>query len=140
MATKGQDIVSVIKQQIESFGMPVTITDVGTVVEVGDGIARIHGLAGAKYNELIEFPDKIMGVALNLEEDSVSAIIMGDWQRLGDCCGHWTFFRARRRQRLLLSLANRRSNTRTCSSGVPGLVCTSIRSFGWSWMRGRFSP
>ena len=82
MATKGQDIVSVIKQQIEQFGMSVTMTDVGTVVEVGDGIARIHGLAGCKYNELLEFPNKIIGIALNLEEDSVSAIIMGDFSSI----------------------------------------------------------
>lgn len=82
MATKGQDIVSVIKQQIEQFGMPMTMRDVGTVVEVGDGIARIHGLAGCKYNELLEFPNKIIGIALNLEEDSVSAIIMGDYSKI----------------------------------------------------------
>jgi F-type H+-transporting ATPase subunit alpha len=82
MATKGQDIVSVIKQQIEQFGMSVTMTDVGTVVEVGDGIARIHGLAGCKYNELLEFPGKVIGIALNLEEDSVSAIIMGDYSKI----------------------------------------------------------
>ncbi len=82
MATKGQDIVSVIKQQIEQFGMSVTMTDVGTVVEVGDGIARIHGLSGCKYNELLEFPNKIIGIALNLEEDSVSAIIMGDYSKI----------------------------------------------------------
>jgi F-type H+/Na+-transporting ATPase subunit alpha len=82
MATKGQDIVSVIKQQIEQFGMAVTMTDVGTVVEVGDGIARIHGLSGCKYNELLEFPNQIVGVALNLEEDSVSAIILGDFSKI----------------------------------------------------------
>lgn len=82
MATKGQDIVSVIKQQIEQFGMSVTMTDVGTVVEVGDGIARMHGLSGCKYNELLEFPNNIMGVALNLEEDGVSAIIMGDYSKI----------------------------------------------------------
>jgi F-type H+/Na+-transporting ATPase subunit alpha len=82
MASKGQDIVSVIKQQIEQFGMAVTMTDVGTVIEVGDGIARIHGLSGCKYNELLEFPKKVIGIALNLEEDSVSAIIMGDFSQL----------------------------------------------------------
>jgi len=82
MATKGQDIVSVIKQQIEQFGMSVSITDVGTIVELGDGIARIHGLSGCKYNELLEFPGNVIGIALNLEEDSVSAIIMGDPSRL----------------------------------------------------------
>ncbi len=75
---KGQDIVSVIKQQIEQFGAQVTMIDVGTVIEVGDGIARIHGLAGAKYNELLQFPDEVMGIALNLEEDTVAAVILGD--------------------------------------------------------------
>jgi len=75
---KGQDIVSVIKRQIEQFGAQVTMVDVGTVIEVGDGIARIHGLAGAKYNELLQFPDEVMGIALNLEEDSVAAVILGD--------------------------------------------------------------
>ncbi len=79
MATRGEDIVSIIKQQIEQFGTAVTMVDVGTVIEVGDGIARIHGLASAKYNELLAFPDDIIGIALNLEEDSVSAVILGDY-------------------------------------------------------------
>ncbi len=79
MAIKGQDIVSVLKKQIEQFGAPVTMVDVGTVIEIGDGIARIHGLAAAKYNELLQFPKDIMGIALNLEEDSVAAIILGDY-------------------------------------------------------------
>jgi F-type H+-transporting ATPase subunit alpha len=82
MATKSENIVSVIKQQIAQFGMNVTMTDVGTVIEVGDGIARIHGLSGCKYNELLEFPGEVLGVALNLEEDSVSAIIMGDFSKI----------------------------------------------------------
>jgi len=82
MTTRGQDIVSVIKQQIEQFGMAVTVVDVGTVIEVGDGIARIHGLAAAKSNELLQFPNDIVGIALNLEEDSVAAIILGDYSRI----------------------------------------------------------
>ncbi len=82
MATKGQEIISAIKQQIEQFGMAVSMKDVGTVVEIGDGIARIHGLAGCKYNELLEFPNQIMGVAMNLEEDSVSATILGDYSKI----------------------------------------------------------
>ena len=82
MATKGQDIITAIKQQIEQFGTAVTMTEVGTVVEVGDGIARMYGLSGCKYNELLEFPGNVMGVALNLEEDSVSAIIMGDYSKI----------------------------------------------------------
>ena len=78
MTTRGQDIVSVIKRQIEEFGTELTLVDVGTVVEVGDGIARIQGLQGAKYSEILEFPNAIMGLALNLEEDIVGAAIMGD--------------------------------------------------------------
>ncbi|MDP2932076.1 MAG: F0F1 ATP synthase subunit alpha [Chloroflexota bacterium] len=79
MAIRGQDIVSVIKQQIEQFGAPVTMVDVGTVIEIGDGIARIHGLSAAKYGELLQFPNDIMGIALNLEEDNVAATILGEY-------------------------------------------------------------
>ncbi|MBI4188277.1 MAG: F0F1 ATP synthase subunit alpha [Chloroflexi bacterium] len=79
MTTRGQDIVSVIKRQIEQFGLAATMVDVGTVIEVGDGIARIHGLAAAKYNELLQFPNNIIGIAMNLEEDSVAAVILGDY-------------------------------------------------------------
>ncbi len=82
MATRGQEIVSVLKEQIKRFGSTVTMVDVGTVIEVGDGIARIYGLASAKYNELLEFPNDIMGIALNLEEDSVAAIILGDYLKV----------------------------------------------------------
>jgi F-type H+-transporting ATPase subunit alpha len=78
MSQKGLDIVAVIKEQIESFGAEVAVTDVGTVIEVGDGIARIHGLASAEYNELLEFPNGVMGIALNLEEDSVAAVLLGE--------------------------------------------------------------
>ena len=78
MTTRGQDIVSVIRRQIEEFGSELTLVDVGTVVEVGDGIARIQGLQGAQYNEILEFPNAVMGLALNLEEDTVGAAIMGD--------------------------------------------------------------
>ncbi len=72
-----QDITSIIKRQIEEFGAQVTMTGVGTVVEVGDGIARIHGLSGVQANELVTFPSGVTGMALNLEEDSVGAIILG---------------------------------------------------------------
>ena len=82
MTTRGQDIASVIKQQIEQFGMAVTMVDVGTVIEVGDGIARIHGLAAAKYDELLQFPNDIIGIALNLEEDNVGCIIFGENRKI----------------------------------------------------------
>jgi F-type H+-transporting ATPase subunit alpha len=79
VTSRGQDIVSVIKQQIEQFGATLAMVDVGTVIEIGDGIARIHGLGAARYNELLQFPNDIMGIALNLEEDSVAAVILGDY-------------------------------------------------------------
>ncbi len=86
MAVKPQEIASIIKQQIEQFGSSVTAVDIGTVVEAGDGIARIYGLSNAQYSELVEFHTKddagnvrtIMGLALNLEEDTVGAIVLGD--------------------------------------------------------------
>ncbi len=82
MTTKGRDIVSVIKEQIENFGTSLTMVDTGVVVEVGDGVARIHGLRSAKYNELLQFPNDIMGLALNLEEDNVAAVILGDYSHI----------------------------------------------------------
>ncbi|TET40871.1 MAG: F0F1 ATP synthase subunit alpha, partial [Dehalococcoidia bacterium] len=82
MADPGQDIVSTIKEQIEHFGAAVAVANVGTVVEVGDGIARIHGLSSAAYNELLQFPHDIIGLALNLEEDNVGAVILGDCSQI----------------------------------------------------------
>ena len=78
MAVRGQDISSVIKQQIEQFGKELTMVDVGTVIEVGDGIAKIHGLSGVGANELLDIDGGISGMALNLEEDGVGAVILGD--------------------------------------------------------------
>ena len=80
MAVRGQDIASVIKRQIEEFGGELTMVDVGVVVEVGDGIARVHGLSGVAYSELLDFSGGIIGMALNLEEDNVGAVILGDPQ------------------------------------------------------------
>ena len=82
MTSRGQDIASSLKQQIGRFGIEVTAVDVGTVIEVGDGIARIQGLVTAKYSELLQFPNDVMGIALNLEEDSVSAVVLGDYTQI----------------------------------------------------------
>ncbi len=82
MTTKRQDIASIIKQQIKQFGMPLTMVDVGTVIEVGDGIARMQGLATAKYSELLQFPHDVMGITMSLEENSVAAVILGDYSSL----------------------------------------------------------
>ncbi|MBI4299913.1 MAG: F0F1 ATP synthase subunit alpha, partial [Chloroflexi bacterium] len=79
MAIRAEEIASIIRKQIEEFGAPLTAVDVGTVVEVGDGIARVHGLSGVMYSELVEFPSGAMGVALNLEEESVGIVILGEY-------------------------------------------------------------
>ena len=78
MAIRGQEIVSLIKRQIEEFGGELSLVDVGTVVQVGDGIASIQGLQGARSNELLDFGNGILGLALNLEADLVGAAILGD--------------------------------------------------------------
>ncbi len=79
MVVRPEEITSILKQQIEQFDAPVTAVDVGRVVEVGDGIARIYGLAGAKAGELLEFANGAMGLALNLEEESVGAVFLGEY-------------------------------------------------------------
>ena len=78
MAIRGQEIVSLIKRQIEEFGGDLTMVDVGTVVQVGDGIASIQGLQSVGSNELLDFGNDVLGLALNLEADLVGAAILGD--------------------------------------------------------------
>ena len=78
MGIKGENIASIIKSQIENFEYQTELVDIGTVVEVGDGVARIHGLSGVGANELVEFEGGISGIALNLEENVVGAVILGD--------------------------------------------------------------
>src|SRR6476659_7920529 len=78
MAIKSDEIVNIIKSAIDTFDADAETRNVGTVVEVGDGIAQIYGLEGALASELLEFPGGIMGMALNLEEETVGAVILGD--------------------------------------------------------------
>jgi F-type H+-transporting ATPase subunit alpha len=82
MAIRSDDITQIIKSAIDEFDAGVETRSVGTVVEVGDGIARIYGLEGALVSELLEFPDGIKGMALNLEEETVGAVILGDYTRI----------------------------------------------------------
>ena len=84
MAVRPEEITSIIKEQIQAFGVEAQSASVGTVVEAGDGIARIHGLSGAKAGELLEFRDGIMGLALNLEEEAVGAVILGDYTTIAE--------------------------------------------------------
>jgi F-type H+-transporting ATPase subunit alpha len=78
MAIRSDEIISIIKSAIEGFDETTESRSVGTVVEVGDGIAQVYGLAGALASELIEFPGGVMGMALNLEEETVGCVILGD--------------------------------------------------------------
>jgi F-type H+-transporting ATPase subunit alpha len=77
MAIRSDEIISIIKSQIENFDAATETRSVGTVVEVGDGIAQIYGLDAALSSELLEFPGGVMGMALNLEEETVGAVILG---------------------------------------------------------------
>jgi F-type H+-transporting ATPase subunit alpha len=79
MKFKADEISSVIQREIEQFQAEVTRTEVGRVLEVGDGIARIHGLSGVMTGEMVEFENKVRGLAFNLEESSVGVIILGDY-------------------------------------------------------------
>jgi F-type H+-transporting ATPase subunit alpha len=78
MAIRSDEIISIIKSAIEGFDEQSETRSVGTVVEVGDGIAQIYGLAGALSSEILEFPNGVRGMALNLEEETVGAVILGD--------------------------------------------------------------
>ncbi len=79
MAVRAEEIASILREQIEGFGSSVEATDVGSVIAAGDGVARIHGLSGAMLSELLEFNNGSMGIALNLEEESVSAVVLGEY-------------------------------------------------------------
>jgi F-type H+-transporting ATPase subunit alpha len=78
MAIRSDEITSIIKSAIDSFDSGVETRSVGTVVEVGDGIAQIYGLDGALASEMLEFPGGVMGMALNLEEETVGAVLLGN--------------------------------------------------------------
>src|SRR3954447_18158023 len=82
MAIRSDEITSIIKSSIDSFDAATETRSVGTVVEVGDGIAQIYGLEGALASEMLEFPGGVMGMALNLEEETVGAVILGDAQAI----------------------------------------------------------
>ncbi len=81
-AIKANEINDIIRSQIENFNTNMTVAEVGTVIKVGDGIAEIHGLDKVMAGELLEFPNEVRGLALNLEEDKVGAVLFGDFQTI----------------------------------------------------------
>ena len=72
------ELASVLKGEIERYQTKLEVIEIGTVTQVGDGIARVYGLRGAMMSEMIEFPNGVRGMVLNLEEDSVGIILLGD--------------------------------------------------------------
>ena len=79
MDIRAAEISAILKEQIKNFGKEAEVSEVGQVLSVGDGIARVHGLSNVMANEMVEFPNGVIGLAFNLEENSVGLIILGDY-------------------------------------------------------------
>lgn len=84
MNLKPEEISSVIKEQIQRYASSLEVSDVGTVIQVADGIARVHGLSNAMQGELLEFPGEVYGMVLNLEEDNVGAVLLGSHKNINE--------------------------------------------------------
>ena len=84
MNLRPEEISSVIKEQIKKYSTKLEVSDVGTVIQVADGIARVHGLENAMQGELLEFPGGVFGMVLNLEEDNVGAVLLGDHKNINE--------------------------------------------------------
>jgi F-type H+-transporting ATPase subunit alpha len=82
MDIKAEEISKIIRDQIGSYAVDVDVAEVGSIVAVGDGIARVHGVENTMFGEMLEFPHGIYGIALNLEEDSVGAVLLGDYTEI----------------------------------------------------------
>src|SRR5574344_334552 len=84
MNLRPEEISSVIKEQIKRYSTELEVSDVGTVIQVADGIARIHGLEKAMQGELLEFPGEVYGMVMNLEEDNVGAVLLGNQKNINE--------------------------------------------------------
>ena len=84
MNLRPEEISSVIKDQIKRYASELEVSDVGTVIQVADGIARVHGLENAMQGELLEFPGEVYGMVLNLEEDNVGAVLLGSQKNINE--------------------------------------------------------
>src|SRR6478672_6307581 len=82
MDIKAEEISKIIRDQIGSYAVDVDVAEVGSIVSVGDGIARVHGVERTMAGEMLEFPHGIFGIALNLEEESVGAVLLGDYTEI----------------------------------------------------------
>ena len=84
MNLRPEEISSVIKDQIKRYASTLEVADVGTVIQVADGIARVHGLENAMQGELLEFPGDVYGMVLNLEEDNVGVVLLGSARNISE--------------------------------------------------------
>jgi F-type H+-transporting ATPase subunit alpha len=82
MDIRADEISKLIRDQIGSFTSTVDVAEVGTVIAIGDGISRVHGIERAMAGEMLEFPHGVFGIALNLEEESVGAVLLGDFKEI----------------------------------------------------------
>ena len=82
MNIKAEEISKIIRDQIGNYAVDVDVAEVGTIVSIGDGIARVHGVERAMFGEMLEFPHGVFGIALNLEEDSVGAVLLGEYTEI----------------------------------------------------------
>ncbi len=79
---KADEITKILKQQIENYQQTVEVDEIGSVISVGDGIARVHGLEKCMAGEMLTFPHGVTGIALNLEEDQVGVVLLGDYTEI----------------------------------------------------------
>src|SRR5260370_23896248 len=82
MDIKAEEISKIIQAQIGSYAVDVDVAEVGSVISLGDGIARVHGVENAMAGEMLEFPHGVFGIALNLEEQSVGAVLLGEFREI----------------------------------------------------------
>src|SRR5204862_3305564 len=82
MDIKAEEISKIIREQIGSYAVDVDVAEVGSIVSIGDGIARVHGVERAMAGEMLAFTHGVFGIALNLEEDSVGAVLLGDFKKI----------------------------------------------------------
>ena len=82
MDIKAEEISKIIREQIGSFAVDVDVAEVGSIISLGDGIARVHGIENAMAGEMLEFPHGVFGIALNLEEESVGAVLLGEFKEI----------------------------------------------------------
>src|SRR6266487_2363491 len=79
---RADEIARVLRSEIEDYEKAINVSETGSVISVGDGIARVYGLENVMAGELIEFPHNVAGIALNLEEDQVGAVLLGEYQEI----------------------------------------------------------